>query len=625
MATTAFDPRIIDNWGYLSFKAGLDGVTNPRWIQQNWLPEDEQRRLTAYKVLSAYTTNNARAVLSDVMEDKRIEQREYGDPALIVSRIVSGILGDAVTVVLPELQAALADPPSLSDRPVDPGEDADEIETMLYDASLEVWTAEKTEAIETWKRNRAELTRLRASADWLDWWMDVEQVVAKITEGEAQYAVPLGDSLYGLAYSTDKARPVLTLYPPDAYMPELDDSSNFPEKVHLVWQEVPEDDAPPETTRIRRITYELVTEEQLPNLDGWSSALPYADEPPMKQCVITDVTFNLADFPERRWKDGGTGHVLNWANSQGVVNLNENDEELDLYPLGIDFIPLIHVPNTPSTVEHYGTSSLSRVARLLDDIVATDTDIQRASALAGSPVLGLRGANVNPNEPLDIFPGKIVALGQDGDMKHIDMSPSVDVLDRTKDSLLERLAVNVQIPETMWGRVDTTAQFPSGVAMRLSFQSFISLIDTLRLARAPKFSMMLKMVQRLHIANGSGTDEDDSSDVSGSDQVVRAELMFGEFIPADVAETVTLVSTLLGSNGISRNTASTMLQEVGLPIEDVKDEVAAVNREDTAGAKDAADATGSEQVAADLFGVEIEEPVTPPDVSVTPLVTLPTL
>lgn len=624
MATTAFDPRIIDNWGYLSFKAGLDGVTNPRWVQQNWLPADEQRRLTAYKVLAAYQTNNARAVLSDVDDDKRIEQREYGDPALIVSRIVSGVLGDDVTVVLPELQAALADPPSLTDKPLEPGEDADEIERLLYDATVEVWEAEKTAAIEEWQTNRAQLPRLRAAQDWLDWWMDIEGVVAKITEAEAEYAVALGDSVYGVAYSTDKARPVLMLYPPDAYMPELTDDGNFPEKIHLVWQEVPDDTTTAESVKIRRITYELVDEEQLPNLDGWGTALAYSDEPPKKQCVVTDVTFDLADYPERRWQDGGKGHVLNWPNSQGVVNVNEDDEPLDLYPLGIDFVPILHVPNTPSTVEHYGTSSLARVARLLDDIVATDTDIQRASALAGSPVLGLRGANVNPNAPLDIFPGKVLALGPDGDMKHIDMSPSVDVLDRTKDSLLERLAVNVQIPETMLGRIDTTRQFPSGVAMRMSFQSFIQLIDTLRLARQPKFRLLLKMVQRLHVANqGSVVTADDEAQTTGADRVVRAELAFGEFIPADVSETVTLVSTLLSTHGISRSTASTMLQEVGLPIEDVKDEVAAIGREDTAGAKDAADATGSEQVAAELLGVDIDDAAELPEAAVTPVIDLP--
>ena len=132
------------------------------------------------------------------------------------------------------------------------------------------------------------------------------------------------------------------------------------------------------------------------------------------------------------------------------------------------------------------------------------------------------------------------------------------------------------------------------------------------------------MVQRLHVANqGTVVTADDEAQTTGADRVVRAELAFGEFIPADVSETVTLVSTLLSTHGISRSTASTMLQEVGLPIEDVKDEVAAIGREDTAGAKDAADATGSEQVAAELLGVDIDDAAELPEAAVTPVIDLP--
>ena len=530
--------------------------------------------------------NNARRSLTDIPADKIIEQREYGDPSLIVSRIVSGVLGDSVEVVIPEMAEAMSAPPSTQDKPADPGDEADDIEKALYAATVEVWTAEKMDAIERWKTARESLPSLKESADWIDWWMDVEHVIAKITEAEAEYAVALGDSVYGLAWSTEKARPTLSLYPPDAYMPELDDDG-FPSKVHLVWQEPSDDEEMPEAQLVRRITYELL------DVDDWSPG--YQPESANVMCAMTDVTFNLADYSDTRWKAEGE-NVLEWSPSLGEIAENEDGEKLLEYFLGIDFLPIIHVPNTPATVEHFGRSSLARVARLLDDIVGTDTDIQRAAALAGSPVLGLKGANVDPNKPIDIFPGKVFGLGADGALDHIDMSPSVVVLRDTQESLLERLSVNVQIPESMMGRLDETRQFPSGVALRMSFQSFIQLIDTLRLAREPKFRLLLKMAQRLHVANG-GTDH----------KIVAAELNFGEFIPADVESTTLTVSQLLTANGISRATAARMLQEVGVPIEDVMDEVHAINREDTAGAKNAADATGSEQVAAELLGVDIDE------------------
>lgn len=620
MAT--IDPRIVDAWSFFSHKAGLDGETSPRWVTKNWLPETEVRRLTAYRVLASYMVNNARQVLTDIPEDKRIEQREYGDPSLVVAKIVSGVLGEDVQVILPDMQRALADAPTLNDRPTEPENPEDELETFLYESTLEMWEEQKRQEIENWVLARGELGRLEEAKEWIDWWVDTEHVVAKITEAELEYAVPLGDSVYGLAYSTEKARPVLTLYPPDAYMPELEDDSDFPSTVHLVWEEQPHGSVDPETQLIRRITYTLVSPEQDETLP-WETVLAYQNEPPTKLCVMTDVTFDLARYSQQRWQSEGE-NVLGWDPSLGDVNVNEDGEELLNYPLGIDFIPIVHVPNTPSTVDHFGTSSLARVARLLDDIVATDTDVQRASALAGSPILGLKGANVNPNEALDFYPGKVFALGPDGALDHVDMSASVDVLQRTLDALLERLAVNVQIPESMLGRMDDNQQFPSGTALRMSFQSFIQLIYTLRLARQQKFDMLLRFAQRLHVANGGTINtHPEGHTLTGANQIVHAEFLFGDFIPADIETTTATVGTLLNAHGISRAVASRMLQDAGLPIEDVRQEVAAISKEDTEGAKNAADATGSEQVAAELLGVALDEPARLPSANNLPAVTLP--
>jgi len=52
-------------------------------------------------------------------------------------------------------------------------------------------------------------------------------------------------------------------------------------------------------------------------------------------------------------------------------------------------IALHHVPNTISETDHYGDSSLALVMQALDDLMATDSDLQAAAATTGSPPLGL--------------------------------------------------------------------------------------------------------------------------------------------------------------------------------------------------------------------------------------------
>ncbi|MFJ5534004.1 hypothetical protein [Streptomyces sp. NPDC093261] len=52
----------------------------------------------------------------------------------------------------------------------------------------------------------------------------------------------------------------------------------------------------------------------------------------------------------------------------------------------VDFIPVVHIPNTiPDVGEHWGKSTLATVLQLLDELAATDTDSASASATTGTP------------------------------------------------------------------------------------------------------------------------------------------------------------------------------------------------------------------------------------------------
>lgn len=82
-------------------------------------------------------------------------------------------------------------------------------------------------------------------------------------------------------------------------------------------------------------------------------------------------------------------------------------------------------------------------------------------------------------------------------------------------------------------------------------------------------------------------------------------MIFGNFLPTNLAETVELVGAALQAHAISTHTGVLMLVAAGLPIEDAQAEVDRIHAEATAAAKDIADATGSEQLAADWLGLDL--------------------
>jgi hypothetical protein len=74
--------------------------------------------------------------------------------------------------------------------------------------------------------------------------------------------------------------------------------------------------------------------------------------------------------------------------------------------LGIDFIPIVHIPNTVAVAEHFGRSDLAPVLQILDDIQATDSDLQLASALTGAPMVVLSGKGGPALKEINVRPGK---------------------------------------------------------------------------------------------------------------------------------------------------------------------------------------------------------------------------
>ncbi|MGW7237014.1 hypothetical protein [Streptomyces sp. NPDC054804] len=500
---------IIDTWGALSFKPAFRdavegrGTPWPGLAGAWWVPEAERRRLAAYTVLAAYDTNQAATLLSGDGDDRR----EYGDASLIVDQTLSHLLGETQQIVVEGAEDGIA---------------------------------------------------VREREDLLRNWAQSEHLRMRMQHAE-RTAVLLGDTVYLLAWSRTKGRPVLRTFDPGFYFPVLPDGEldgdAYPDRVHLAW-EVPANPSTGRKGTLRRVTYELGLIE-----DGGRRLYPWSRQPSDTTCFLTDAEWDL-DQVDR------AGDIDALSSARARFRSNADGEVLNQLDLQLDFIPLVHVPNTLNGVEHYGQSSLLSTTQLLDDLAAADTDSQRASATTGSPIIGLSGARLpvdrstgNPL-PVEVEPGMVWPLGDNGQLSTIDTSAQLAELRAYVGALRDRLSVVTRLPASVLGAV-SPSEVPSGYALQLSFGPLDAMVRSMRLAREAKYPLLLKMVQRLYQLGGVLPPGDNP----------RATIAFGAYLPADLSAALDLVVHGVQGGVLSLETGTRLLVEAGFPIEDAALEV----------------------------------------------------
>jgi len=633
----------IDQYAPLSHKAVLNGSgTATTSMAPTWVPAAERRRLDAYKVLSAYLGNCARRFLPTpgtvgydsegfgrhVEPDTAGGRREYGDAALIIDRIRAGVLGDQVTVVVDGADDDLPDEPDLPPKPEPMDTDADDLGGLAERVNTirtDRWKAAAAQVFERWVTDLEQQPALVARQDWLRDWADSEGLLAKLHEGEGD-TVGLGDGVYLLAWSEAKQRPVVQVYDPGFYFPVLDQTgsqdNDFPGRVHLAWEYETVD----RKRWVRRLTFDLRPISGQPDDDGADTGRPFDGDkidadgrivrdypwnvddqnaivPSTVTCYFTDATWPLAELGAQTLS-GLDDLSLESRDVQFAVT--EDGQEARDLDLRIDFVPIVHVPNTPATREHYGESALLLVAQILDDISASDTDVQAASALAAGPMVAMSGAGKTGT--VEVRPGTVFQLPEGGRMDVLDMSAGLAELTAVNERLLDRLSVNGRVPAEVLGRVKVS-EAPSGVALALGFGPFTQLVGTLRLVRDAKYRLMLKMVQRLAMGRGDAGLPDGPT--------MPARMAFGSYLPTDKQAVITQVGTALEAGAISVQTAVVWLVDAGFTVDDAKAEVQRIQHDNPSKAKDVADATGSEELAADYLGLTLPETATVPAPAVT--------
>lgn len=563
---------LFDAWTPLSFKRALGNrdqagtsYSLPVWTG------DHSRRLMAYQVLQAFIDNSARHFLTNPDERVREQHREYGDAALIRDQVLSALLGEEQTIVTDGAEDYNPDE-NLGD--LDPGEG----------------TEEGSDA-------RAAAQRAWEFQEWIRNWATQERFRLKLIETERN-AVGLGDGVYSLGYNAEKGRVRLRCWDPGFYFPVLDDGNedDFPRKVHIAWEIPPPKTGPlKDKIRVRRITWELV------DVEPWQPA--YQDEPATVTCMMSDGVFTL-DLGSPAGIENLTDARVEWAEYRQPDGTVTEWRNIDLK---IDFIPVIHNPNTISLLNHFGTSSLARVMQILDDLANADTDLQAASATTGNPVVTIKGASLGNDERgnpkrLTYRPGEVIETG-DGTMGVLDTSKSLDALITYTDRLLDRISTNSRLPGSILGRVDQS-DISSGIHLQLTFGPLKAMIEEMRTVRAEKYELLFKMVWRIsRVAQVEGT----------PDEYQPTGLVFGSFLPSDETSAVDMVTKLLSTKplpAISIETAVQMLILAGMPIDDAAAEVRRIENRAFEQAVALLEALGDEEAVARFLGREVPEEVT---------------
>jgi hypothetical protein len=590
---------IIDGWSWLNYKpvfSDARGMPNRRVFpeaQAMWVPDADARRLSAYKLLTAYDNNQAAEIAAVIDGEKARDRREFGDPSMFIETLLAHVLGREQTISVPGAE---------HDGDGEPGTDTAAAERVQ---------------------------------DLLREWAEGELLPMRMQQAERK-AVSLGDGVYRLAWEPGKQRVTLRVTDPGFYFPvigEDDDAGEYPDRVHFAW-ELPEDPRRGLKPRLRRITYELapigpatatgvdesgqrgvrapVTVEgpdgelvpvlgQGDRIDPDTGAITrqYAwnDLPSTVTCYLTDATWDIGDLK-------GDVDVDTLPLASATFATRGDGEVLDALDLLIDFLPVLHVPNTvPPAEEHWGQSSLAKVLQVFDELQGADTDSAGASATTGLPMIGIAGAATERSE-FTVGPGAVFKLGTDGRLYTVDTSPALRELREHRHDLAERAATVARLPAVSLGTLDPS-KVPSGYAMQISLGPLDSLIDSLRLARDHKYALMLKMVQRLNIAG-------QHPDWAGV-QVLPAKMLFGPYTPTDKAAVLEQVTAGVSGGVISLETAVKMLIEAGFPIKDAAEEIDRIQSRQFAAARDLADALGNVDEVARYLGREApDEPEAPP-------------
>jgi hypothetical protein len=333
-------------------------------------------------------------------------------------------------------------------------------------------------------------------------------------------------------------------------------------------------------------------------------AYPWAPNRPSSwTCYLTDAEWNLDDLKH-------ADLLYDLPLHKARYRVRSDGEVLDRLDLRVDFIPVVHIANSiPASGEHWGKPTVATVLQALDELSATDTDSSGASATTGSPIIGLAGARLPIDRgtgqplPVKVRAGTVWQLDDNGRMDVLDTSAQLAELRARVDHLLDRIAANSRLTSSGLGTLDPAA-VPSGYALQLALGPLDSLVSSMRLARAHKYQLLFKMVQRLHQAgHAHGWPVGES---------LFSRLAWGPHAPTDRAAVLEEVVKGFTAGVRSLETSIRVLIDAGYPIEDAQEEVERIPKRAFDAAARPADAIGDNGVVRAYLGLPKADSEVPP-------------
>lgn len=611
---TAPAPIVIDQYAALSHKEIIGQPTNTRTSRYtpSWVPPDDRRRLAAYLVRDGYRRNVARLLRRSHNGSNDDDFREYGDPGLLTDRVVSALLGDDWSIVVDGADGDLLTGPTLPERPADPAVDAHPIEQRIHQLRVQGWERDAAAAVDAWATALEAQPTARLRQTQLRAWADRVLLGGALTEAFDDM-VALGDTLL-VAWPNGDNWPTLTVYEPDAYLPVLPDNARgeFPDTIHAAWAFNAVDADGTRTEFVRRMTWRMIDvasthvvtgPDGQPAWDGVDRPLLADNETIVDGHVVRHQPWHTNGEPGDTRTCWFTEAV--WRTSD-LLRRNETNSDTDPFDtapawwvnpgvdLRTDTIPAVHIPRTPSSKAHFGTSLYDGIAQALDDIGTTDSDVMSAASYCGDPTGALSGATA-PKDMV-LAPGQLYGVGENGKISMLDMSAGLEKLMAHSDRLIDRALRNA-------GLVPEAVGMASGDAAKSGFDRLLKLapwaqtIGLMRLSVEPKLRILLRIVVKMAMIAGAVE----------PGPVGDPRVQLGSFMPTDRQSLVEDVTAALTAGAISTQTAVTMLVAGGFPVADAQAEVARIRAEDAETAERIFKATGSDQLAADWLGVELPE------------------
>lgn len=424
-----------------------------------------------------YASYRRNTARSWVQRDQTRNRREYGDPDVIVETLASGVISDSPSI-------------SSSDEKVQ---------------------------------------------QWLDEWAAKETPAASLMLA-ATMAMELGDAVIVPSWDVRSGRPRLAVVDPGYYFPELsEDSDEFPDTVRIAWEFVADGRR---WVRYRR--WSLVRAYDDETLEFRTVRYPWGESE--WECRYWDGVYPAGDVTStRRTRERPWALFDERPAEWRTVIVDGEPQPAAGVSLGIDFIPVVHVPGSlVSAAEHWGASALGTVLQGLDELAATDTDTATAGELAGAPPIAVRGQveTVGDNQVVTYGPGSLY----EGEMSALDTSGSLVALMKSVEALRTRVAGNARVGQTAQS---FTGQWPSGFALSLALNPFTSRVNALRMAILPKLELALKMAGRLEWLLG---DRAELAALPSS----PITLNVGPAVPIDVDAEIERIAALYKAKLISR-------------------------------------------------------------------------